>query len=181
MLDKVFEIFKDNLKNPKFYFVLLILIVVILLFFPYIDANFFYYNRVERRIQILKEISELEIEELDDNQVLQTEYYSIIDEISKQKDGSLGSIFVASSDPKVNRTKYITGAVFFWLLGIISLFIKQEKKSNKVLGLVFFVLIGIIFGMISTRIPIIKQPMYNYICIPLIEIVMVGLLITNKK
>lgn len=181
MIDKVFEIFKDNLKNPKFYFVLLILIVVILLFFPYIDANFFYYNRVERRIQILKEISELEIEELDDNQVLQTEYYSIIDEISKQKDGSLGSIFVASSDPMVNRIKFFTGAAFSWVLGIMCLVIKQQKKGYKFWGFVFFILLGIILGMISTRIPIIKQPMYNYISIPMIEIVMFGLLVTNKK
>ena len=56
MVEKVFDIIKDNLKNPKLYIALLTIIVVILLLFPYIDANFFYYNRVEKRIDIQKAV-----------------------------------------------------------------------------------------------------------------------------
>ena len=86
MIEKVFDIVKDNLKNPKFYFIILIGMVMILLLFPYIDANFFYYNRVEKRIAILNDVAGIEKEKLLDNDILKAEYESILAEISKQKD-----------------------------------------------------------------------------------------------
>lgn len=41
MKEKIFDLIKENLKNPKLYLGLFIVIIVILLLFPYIDANFF--------------------------------------------------------------------------------------------------------------------------------------------
>lgn len=48
-MDKAIELIvswiQKNLKNPKLYAALAVLIIVIAIVFPYIDANFFFYNR----------------------------------------------------------------------------------------------------------------------------------------
>ena len=51
--EKIFELFKQNIKNPNLYVTLFIIIMIVLILFPYIDANYFYYSRVEKRINIL--------------------------------------------------------------------------------------------------------------------------------
>lgn len=51
-MDKVIELIvswiQQNFKNPKLYAIFAAVIVVIALVFPYIDANFFFYNRIEK-------------------------------------------------------------------------------------------------------------------------------------
>ena len=94
MVEKVFDIIKDNLKNPKLYIALLTIIVVILLLFPYIDANFFYYNRVEKRIDILKAISDIETEKVENNSILKAEYENILEEIRPDIDFSVNNALI---------------------------------------------------------------------------------------
>lgn len=181
MIEKIFDIIKDNLKNPKLYIVLLVAIVVLLLLFPYIDANFFYYNRVEKRIDILKNISSVELDKIENNPILQAEYESILDEISKQKQGSLGSVFITSSSSEISRYKFLSGAALSWLVGVLCLFIKMDKGWQKIVGLLLFAIIGLALGYISTLIPTIIEPRYNYILMPILQLVLFGVLITNNK
>lgn len=65
-MDKAIELIvswiQKNLKNPKLYAVLAVLIIVIAIVFPYIDANFFFYNRIEKRVSILQSLSEIDME-----------------------------------------------------------------------------------------------------------------------
>ena len=129
MVEKLFDIFMKNLKNPKLYISVLILVVVFLLLFPYIDANFLYYNRVEKRISILKEIMELDKDKLKESPELEAEYQSILEEVSKQRDGSL----------------------------------------------------GIVFGGIAARVPTIINPICNYILMPLLQLILIGILATSGK
>ena len=60
-MDKVIELIvswiQQNFKNPKLYAIFAAVIVVIALVFPYIDANFFFYNRIEKRVNILHSLS----------------------------------------------------------------------------------------------------------------------------
>ena len=48
-MDKVVELIvswiQKNLRNPKFYAVLAVLLIIVVLIFPYIDANFFFFNK----------------------------------------------------------------------------------------------------------------------------------------
>lgn len=181
MIEKVFDIIKDNLKNPKLYIVLLVTIVVILLLFPYIDANFFYYNRVEKRINILKEISSINMKNVEGNSIMKSEYDNILEEISKQKEGSLGSVFITNNTEKVTSYKFVTGAIVSWLLGFVCLFIKMEKTWQRFVGLLMFLLIGFIMGYIAMMIPTIIEPTCNYILMPILQIVLLGVLVTNSK
>lgn len=181
MVEKVFDIIKDNLKNPKLYIALLTIIVVILLLFPYIDANFFYYNRVEKRIDILKAISDIETEKVENNSILKAEYENILEEISKQKEGSVGSVFITNNTSRVCRYKFLTGAILAWLVGVLCLFIKMDKVSQRIVGGLFFAILGCLLGYISTLIPTIIEPKCNYILMPILQLVLFGVLVTNNK
>lgn len=181
MVEKVFELVKANLKNPKLYVVLFVLIVVALILFPYIDANYFYYNRVEKRINILYKVNELDMEKISQNKVLLEEYNSILDEISKQKDGSLGSVFITKNPVEVNRGKFISGGSISWLLAVVCLFIKFDKKRDKLIGVILFLLIGSALGFVSMILPTVFAPMCNYIAMPLLQLVLVGMLATGSS
>ena len=118
--EKIFELFKQNIKNPNLYVTLFIIIMIVLILFPYIDANYFYYSRVEKRINILNEITELDENRFSNNEILQNEYLSILKEIEKQKDGSLGSVFITDNSQTVNRNKFLSGAVLSWVIAMVS-------------------------------------------------------------
>ena len=64
-MDKAIELIvswiQKNLKNPKLYAIFAAVIVVIALVFPYVDANFFFYNRIEKRVNILQSLSEIDV------------------------------------------------------------------------------------------------------------------------
>jgi hypothetical protein len=93
-MDKAIEIITSwiqrNFKNPKLYAIFAAVIVVIALIFPYVDANFFYY-RVEKRIDILQSLSEIDMDKVSRHPALQEEYDAIISEIEKQRDLSISS------------------------------------------------------------------------------------------
>lgn len=181
MIEKVFDILKDNLKNPKLYIVLLIAIVIFLLLFPYIDANFFYYNRVEKRISILKDISDIEKEKMESNPILKAEYDNILEEISKQKNGSLGSVFITDNSSRVSKYKFLTGAILSWMLGVLCIFIKMDRIWQRIVGLLLFIVFGFILGAVSVMVPTIIEPKCNYILMPMLQIVLLGILVTNSK
>lgn len=183
MKEKIFDLIKENLKNPKLYLGLFIVIIVILLLFPYIDANFFYYNRVERRIDILTKALEIDKEKINDNEILKEEYRSILNEIGKQKDGSLGSVFITQNSEMVNRWKFFTGAVVLWIIAFICLFVKMDSWWYKIFGFVLFGIIGCLVGYIFMILPTVISPKCNYIMVPILQLVIFGILITgtNKK
>lgn len=183
MRDKVFELLKNNLKNPKLYVVVFSVLVIGLLLFPYIDANYFYYGRVERRIEILEKISKIDANSLKENSILEKEYDSILNEISKQKEGSIGNIFITENAKDIERNKFISGGLLSWIVAVICLFIKMEKRWYKLLGLILFGLFGAILGYISMILPTVISPKCNYIIMPFLQCILFGMLITsnNKK
>lgn len=68
---------QKNLKNPKLHVALIIFIIIVALVFPYVDANFFFYSRIERRVSILQSLSEIDIEKVNQSPALQEEYNAI--------------------------------------------------------------------------------------------------------
>ena len=114
MFEKIFDLIKNNFKNPKLYVFLLVVLLTVLVLFPYIDANFFYYNRVNDRIDILTKVSEINVEQIQENEILYKEYNSILTEIEKQSSGNIGSVFIKEADNTVNLIKFITGGVLVY-------------------------------------------------------------------
>lgn len=183
MSEKIFELLKDNMKNPKLYLFVFIVILVILILFPYIDANYFYYNRIEKRIDILDKVTKIDEEKVLNNKILNEEYNSILSEIEEQRDGSLSTVFITDNTYEISRNKFISGGLIFWLISIVCFFVKMEKPWYKFLGFIFFVLLGGIFGYISILIPTVINPTCNYIFVPVLQCAFLGITITmgNKK
>ena len=51
--EELLEGFKKNYKRPKMWICIGIIAFCFVLLFPYIDSNFFYFSRMEKRIDIL--------------------------------------------------------------------------------------------------------------------------------
>lgn len=181
MKEKIFELIKTNFKNPKLYIGLFAILVIGLLLFPYIDANYFYYSRVEKRINILDKVTQIDKDEVENNTILKEEYYSILNEISKQKDGSLGSVFVTKNSYVVKKYKFLSGALLSWIVAIICLFVKMEKWWYRLFGLFIFGLLGAGIGYISMILPTVISPLCNYIIMPILQCVLFGMLITSNN
>lgn len=182
MFEKVFDLIKNNFKNPKLYIFLLVALLTVLVLFPYIDANFFYYSRVNNRIDVLTKVSEINVEELQHNEILLKEYNSILAEIEKQPSGSVGSVFVKESNNTVNLIKFITGGSLIWIIAILCFFIKGFKNFGyRILGFVLIAWGGCILGIVAKAIPTIVNPMVNYIGFPVLLIIVVALLATGGK
>lgn len=185
MQQQIFNLVRENLKNPKLYVGLFAILIVGMLLFPYIDANYFYYNRVEKRIDILDKVTNIDQNKINKSHTLTQEYESILTEVSKQKAGSLGSVFMTNNSDEVKVKKFLTGAILSWLVGILCVFIKMEKKWYKLLGFIFFAIIGCLIGYIGMILPTVISPTCNYVVFPILQCLVFGILITsgnkNKK
>lgn len=180
MIEKIFDVVKSNLKNPRLYIFLLVVMLVFLLLFPYIDANFFYYRRVNNRIDILTKITAIDRVKVQENEILKQEYDNLLTEIEKQTDGSIGSVFVKETDPRVQQMKFITGGSLIWITAVAVLFSKANTKKNRIISFVVLIIVGFLTGGISKIIPTIITPMVNYVGFPLLIIILVALLMTGN-
>lgn len=58
-VETLLDIFEKNYKRPKLWITLGAFVCVIIFLIPYIDSNFFYYSRMEKRIDILERLISL--------------------------------------------------------------------------------------------------------------------------
>lgn len=86
LIDELLSLFKKNYKRPGLWVGLGIIVFCIVLLFPYIDSNFFYFSRMEKRISILERVMELDEAKINSNQVYRNEYQSILQEIEQQSE-----------------------------------------------------------------------------------------------
>lgn len=183
IIEELVDVFKRNYKKPKLWVTLIVMFIVFVLLIPYIDSNFFYFSRMEKRISILERVMELDQELIESNQVYTNEYNSILMEIEQQNERSINSLmnkmltgiesFTAIGKAESNKTlKFVTGA--FWSL-IITMCIPFmntfKKRSDKVLAFIILLLVSALLGGAASIIPTIISPMVNYIGVPLIQIV----------
>lgn len=182
-MDKVCELIiygiKKNLKNPKFYMILIFILIIICLIFPYIDANLFYYSRVENRIDILQKITEVDTEKLSDDKILQQEYESILSEISNQKDKDINNIlaFETKKNDSVKLWKMFAGGFLCWLLALCVPFMNTFKdRKSKIGAFALLILLGLILGYIGISIPTFRNHLINYIGFPIIQLMSIVIL-----
>lgn len=182
MLEKLLDIFILNIKNKKIYALILVLLVVALILFPYVDANFFYYSRIEKRIDILQKASEIDIDNIRNNAILYDEYNSIINTI-KDNTEKIDLLFQINNDESVARARFISGGLLSWVLAAACVFIKNfQSFSARIFGMLFLILLGILFGYMAELIPIIINPVVNYVGFPLIQIFIIALILpTNTE
>lgn len=186
-MDKTIELIvswiQKNLKNPKLYVTLVIFILVIAIIFPYIDANFFYYSRIEKRVSILQNLSEINIEKVSQYPELRREYDGILSEIQKQRELSIfGITSYEKNENNVLLFKFLSGGAFAWFITLCVPFMNTfENKKMKVLAFLLLALFGGILGGIGYIIPIIFNPWVNYIGYPILQLIILIALIAKPK
>ncbi len=187
-MDKAIELIvswiQKNIKNPKFYAVLATLIILIAIIFPYVDANFFFYSRIEKRVIILQSLSEIDMEKTSRSPALQEEYDAILSEIGKQRELSLsGAISSEKTTNSISLFKFLSGGAVAWVITICIPFMKTFKnKKEKISAFLLLALFGAILGWIGRMIPTIIDPWINYIGYPVLQLsVLLPLAIKPKK
>ena len=187
-MDKVIELIvswiQQNFKNPKLYAIFAAVIVVIALVFPYIDANFFFYNRIEKRVSILQSLSEIDMDKVSQYPALQEEYDAIISEIEKQRELSISNAI--SSEQTANNIplfKFLSGGTLAWIIALCVPAMNTFKDNKtKVLAFLLLILFGGILGGIGYIIPIILNPWINYIGYPVLQLIaLIALAIKPKQ
>lgn len=195
VVEALVDVFKRNYKRPKLWLSVAIFIFVIILLIPYIDSNFFYFTRMEKRIEILEKVMSLDRNMINSNQAYIDEYQSILQEIEQQRDRSLNSLMnkfiynvnylFGMGKGEGNRIiKFLTGALWCIIVTICVPFMNTfKKRSEKVLVFIMLVVISAIVGGIFSIIPIIISPIVNYVGIPLLQLVIVIIIAikSNKK
>ena len=183
IIEELVELFKRNYKKPRLWITLTVLFVVLVLLIPYIDSNFFYFSRMEKRIAILEQVMELDQELIESNQVYANEYKNILMEIEQQNERSINSLMnkmineiekftLLERDDGSRMVKFITGAIWALIIMICVPFMNTfKKKSDKVLAFIIMLLVSVLLGWVSSIIPTIISPMVNYIGVPLIQII----------
>lgn len=175
---------QKNLKNPKLYAVLAVLLIIVAIAFPYIDANFLSYNRIEKRVSILQSLSAIDMEKISQHPALQEEYNAIISEIEKQRELSISNAI--SSGQTANNIplfKFLSGGALAWIIALCVPFMNTFKDTKtKAVAFLLLILFGGILGGIGYIIPIILNPWINYIGYPVLQLIaLIALAIKPKQ
>lgn len=192
LIEELLLWFKKNYKRPRLWIGIVITVFCFVLLFPYIDSNFFYFSRIEKRISILERVMELDNTKVNSNQVYRNEYESILQEIEQQRERSVNSIMnkaivyinsivIADKGQGNSWIKFFTGAIWFFLVTLcVPLMNTFKKKSDKILAFILLLIISTIVGCFFSIIPIIVTPMVNYVGAPILQIILV-IIIASKN
>lgn len=193
LIEELLEVFKKNYKRPRLWICLGLIIFCFVLLFPYIDSNFLYFSRMEKRISILERVMELDQEKINSNPAYQNEYQSILKEMEQQSERTINSVMNRMSNyinnlmetgkEQGNRwIKFFTGAIWFIIVTVCIPFMNTfKKRSDKVLAFVLMLIISFLVGWIFSIIPIIVTPMFNYIGIPIMQIILLIVIVNKSK
>lgn len=190
LIKKLFEIATGK-KAKIFWAVFLTIIVLLLVLYPYIDANFLVFSRINKQIDILERVTQLDLDKINNNSALYKEYNSIIEEISTIREKSVGTITTRQDTYNDKTIKFISGGSLFWLVSLIILFSKNKKDNisalkkiySNMMSAILCVVLGYFFALIGKNIPTIVNIWINAIGFPCIQIAIIGLIVygTSKN
>ena len=92
IIEELVELFKRNYRRPRLWLFIAIILFITVLIIPYIDSNFFYFSRMEKRINVLEKVMALDEEKINSNQAYIDEYQRILQEMEQQGERSINSL-----------------------------------------------------------------------------------------
>lgn len=176
-------------KRRIFWALIILLLIVIYVAFPFIDAHFLIYNRIEQRIDNLSKLVSINGKPLETSESLTAEYQSILREMESARYTSENGSIGAKDSREDYVRKYIGGSLLGLLMAIVGLF---TKNPNGKMTLSFFIrnnfmtvvvggLVAIVCGYISTFIPTIGSVWVNVIASPIIQFILFDLLLSPSR
>lgn len=94
IIEELVELFKRNYRRPRLWLFIAIILFITVLIIPYIDSNFFYFSRMEKRINVLEKVMALDEEKINSNQAYIDEYQRILQEMEQQGERSINSLML---------------------------------------------------------------------------------------
>lgn len=191
MGEKILDWLGKIITGPKsrlFWAFVIVALVIGIIVFPYIDANFLYYDRIEKRIDNLTSLVELSGTSLEENEALYAEYLSILEEMETAREKALSNATSSQDTVHDRRVKFFTGAGLWYFLALIVLFSKKKtekwsikKVFNNFCSTVLCFGIGTGIGWIFTMIPTLGVVEVNAVLTLILEVVVLWLLIDQPK
>jgi len=134
---------------------------------------------MEKRINIINELSQIDKTKLTQDSVLEKEYLLILKDIENQAEKSINTIINNSGS---QLYKFISGGSLAWLIALFFPFMKTFKsKGSKFAGFFLCLAIGGLLGLIAMLIPTIISPWVNYIGFNIMLIILLVIGATMKK
>ena len=190
-MDKLLELLVGVVTGKKsgiFWSVLIILLIAVVIIYPYIDANFLYYDRIDKRIDNLQKLVELTGEPLYENEDLNKEYSSILKEMEVAREKALSNATNSEDSLHNRRVKFFAGAGLWYVVAIAVLFTKKKtekwsfkKVFNNFCSAILCLGIGSGLGWVFTLIPTLGIVEVNAVFTLILEVVVLWLLIEQPK
>lgn len=188
ILNKLLEKVISEKKGFKILaWIFIILIILAIVFYPIIDANFLYYNRTNKRIEIIQKVISIDENDIKRDDRIAEEYNSILNDMKDQSNNYMNNIFQKETNLGRNIAKFIAGSWLFILVGLIMPFSIDKNKGkrftvNNILAGIVSLMIGCTLGYICLKI----QNIFNFVVnIILYQIILIFLAYTistsNKK
>lgn len=187
----IFNNFFEKLINKKkgvkiIAWIFIILIILAIILYPIIDANFLYYNRTNKRIEIIQKIVSINEEDIKRDLRIEEEYNSILNDMNSQSNNYISNIFQKETNTGRNIAKFISGAWLFILVGIIMPFSLDKNKGkrftlNNIMSGIVCLGIGAILGLVCYKIPNIINFAVNIILYQIILIFLAYTIATSGK
>ena len=169
--------FASGKHSKKFWAIVIILCVLVMIVYPYIDANYFYYNRIEKRIDILQSLVDLTGNPIENDESLKAEYESILSEVSSARNSSIIQKTKHVDSEMEHNVKFLSAFALWGIVGVVLLFSKPKdgkrtfkKFMQNVVGVLVCIMIGIVCGKIFALIPTIYHYWINAIIAPVVEL-----------
>lgn len=190
-MDKLMELLVNIVTGKKsrlFWAVIIVLAIVIVIIYPYIDANILYYDRIEKRIDNLQKLVDLTGKPLEENEALNNEYLSILEEMENAREKALSNATSIEDSMHDRRVKFLAGASLWYLAAVMVLFTKKKtekwslkKVINNFCAAALCFGIGTGIGWIFTKIPTIGGVEVNAGFTLILEVAVLWLLIEQPK
>ena len=102
------------------------LLIAIFVLYPYIDANFFYYGRMNDRVNVLELLTTNDQDRIESDSRLKDEYDDILSNIQSQRSNTFSGLVDVSANEsnQIKVGKFISGASLRWIIGTIAVFSK---------------------------------------------------------
>lgn len=187
LLNTVFEKVVNEKKSFKLIaWTFIILIILAIIFYPIIDANFLYYNRTNKRIEIIQKIVSIDEKDIKRDSRIEEEYNSILSDMNTQSNNYISNIFQRETNKGRNISKFISGSWLFIIIGLIMPFTLDKNKGkrftfNNIMGGILCIAIGGVIGFVCYKIPNIINFVVNMILYQIILIFLAYTIATSSK
>ena len=191
MGEKLIDLLEKIVTGPKsriFWAFVIVALVVGIIIFPYIDANYLYYDRIERRINNLQALVDLTGIPLQENEDLYAEYESIIEEMESAREKALSNTTNNKDTIQDRRVKFLSGAGLWYIVALMVLITKKKTEKwsfkrifNNFCSTVLCVGIGSGIGWVFTLIPTLGLVGVNVGLTIILEVIVLWLLIEKPK